>query len=499
MATDINVFTGRRQLFTEYLPEKMRKKSSTAPLLDGNSIPLVIKNVWGDHMQNGIEIEYLTNYYKGQQNILDRTKVVRPDVDNRIVFNHAMAITRDIVGYTFGKPIRYVHRVKESQVNVVDLNAMVEAEDKFTSDQELATCASICGTAYRGVFMDAYGVEDDIPFSIVTLNPVTTFVVYSSEIGHAPVLACTFFEVKPTAEHTGKHVYIIYTHENTYRYETSGQAFGNLTSADLKDTIPNPLDEISIIEYPNNAYRIGDWEMAKTLLDSINIVGSDSVNELEQTVNSILVAINCELTPEAKTSIKNDKMASIVSTKDMPADLKYLAPALDGGTTEQLRSFLMTQLRLVVGIPSRDGTSSGGDTGDSVYLRDGFQDLEVVARTKETFFKRSERNTLKIIVKLCQITDNLLSGLLTRNVDIKFTRNMTDNILNKATAISTLHATQVLDPTDTLAIVGITSEPDDLVKRGDAYWKAHAEVIEPVDTTKTLSPDNEKMKTKVDR
>ena len=102
MSITTHVYTGRRQLFTEYLPEKMRKPNSTAPLLDGTTVPTVIKNVWGDHMQNGIEIEYLINYYKGRQDILDREKVVRPDVDNRVVFNHAMAITRDIVGYTFG-------------------------------------------------------------------------------------------------------------------------------------------------------------------------------------------------------------------------------------------------------------------------------------------------------------------------------------------------------------------------------------------------------------
>lgn len=348
--------------------------------------------------------------------------------------------------------------------------------------------------------MDAYGVEDDIPFSIVTLDPVTTFVVYSSEIGHAPVLACTFFEVAPTPERTGKHVYLIYTHEAVYRYETTGQAFGTLEPSDLKSVVLNPLDEIPVVEYPNNSYRIGDWEMAKTLLDSINIVGSDSVNELEQSVNSILVAINCELDENAKKGIKNDKMASILSSKELPASLDYLAPELDGGTTDQLRSFLMEQLRLVVGIPSRDGRSGGGgDTGDSVYLRDGFQDLEVVARTKETFFKRAERNTLKLVVKLCQKADNLLTGLMTRDVDIKFTRNMTDNILNKSTAISTLHATQILDPVDVLSIVGITSEPDDLVKRGEVYWEDHREVAEPVADPKLTKPQDEKLKTKVDR
>jgi hypothetical protein len=161
----------------------------------------------------------------------------------------------------------------------------------------------------------------------------------------------------------------------------------------------------------------------------------------------------------------------------------------------------MEQLRLVVGIPSRDHRSGGGgDTGDSVFLRDGYQDLEVVARTKETFFKRAERNTLKLIVKLCQISDGLLKGLATRNVDIKFTRNMTDNVLNKANAIAILHGTQTLDPVDVLSIVGITSEPDDLVKRGEKYWENKTvEVPTPENEIKLTHPEDESLKQKVDR
>ena len=48
--------------------------------------------------------------YHGQQDILTRVKEVRPDINNTIVFNNAMAITRDIVGYTFGKPVRTSYR-----------------------------------------------------------------------------------------------------------------------------------------------------------------------------------------------------------------------------------------------------------------------------------------------------------------------------------------------------------------------------------------------------
>ena len=498
-------FTGRRQLFTDYLPNRMRRDGDTSPILDEESIPTIIKNVWDDVMTNGVETQYLLEYYKGKQDILDRNKVVRPDVDNRVVFNHAMAITRATVGYTFGKPIRYVHRKDTAREGVSELNLLVEAEDKFTSDQELAIYASVCGTGYRGVFADTYGVEDDIPFSVVTLDPVTTFIVYSTEIGHPPVLACTFYETPPSLTHGNKYVYLVYTHDYIYRYEIDSCSVGILSSADLVgEPIQNILGEIPIVEYPNNAFRIGDWEIAKPLLDAINVVGSDSVNDLEQYVNSILVAVNVELDAEGKRSIQDDKIVSIKSDKDLPAELKYISEQLDVGSAQELREFLIDQLGVIVGVPSRTDSSSGGDTGDAVYLRDGFQDLEIVARNKETFFKRAERNTLKLIVNLLtkKHYDPLISNLKTKDIDIRFSRNMTDGILAKANAISIMSGAQIFDPVDILSLVNISTEPDDLAKRGEDYWSKKTEADstnEDADSDNTTDLKDELLNRTTDR
>lgn len=471
------VFTGRRQLFTDFLPNFMRTKDATGPVLNETTIPDVIKAVWGNHMLNVQDIQYLMKYYQGEQDILTRTKEVRPDIDNQVVFNNAMAITRDIVGYTFGKPIRYAHRKVEGMGTVGELNEMVEAEDKFSNDQEVAMFSSICGTAYRGIFSDAYGIEDEVPFSIVTLEPENTFIVYSSEIGNAPVLACTYYEATGSTFDKKRYVYLIYTHDFTYRYEVDGCNLGELAPVNLVGKpSDNPLKAIPIVEYPNNRWRIGDWEMAKTLLDAINKVGSDCVNDLEGFVNSLLVGINIDMKDVKQEDLNASKIISFPSLKELPADLKYIAQQSDAESTENLRNYLLDQMRIIVGLPSiESGGASGGDTGDAVYLRNGFDRLETVARMKETFFKRSERMTLRLILGISQVNKELL-GLKARDVDIKFTRSNTDNLLNKSNALSILHGTKIFDPVDAISLVGMTTAPDELMKKGEVYWKAHPEV-----------------------
>lgn len=488
---------GRKQLFTEYLPNHMRPKSSTAPLLDETTIPKILEEAWNDISITQGEIQYLLDYYRGDQDILERVKEVRPDVDNRVVFNHALAITRDIVGYTFGKPIRYVPRSDKARRAVSELNKMVEAEDKYSSDQELATYASICGTSYRGVFPDAYGLEDEVPFTLTTLDPRNTFVIYSSEIGHPPVMAGVFYSI-PSRELSGERfVYLIYTHDYIYRYENDGALVGVIEPSDLVYSQINILGEIPIVEYPNNVFRLGDWEIAKELLDAINVVGSDSVNDLQQFVHSLLVAVNVELNDTHKKDIQENKLVSIVSSKELPAELKYISEQLDAGSAQELRDWLLEQMRLIVGIPSRDARGGGGgDTGDAVYLRDGFQQLEIVARTKETFFKRAERATLRLLVSLAQ-KEGQLKKLAVKDIDIRFSRNMTDGILSKANAISILHSTNVLDPTDVLSLVGVTTEPDELVKRGELYWKDEPKKDDV--KVKEITPNDPQLLRKTDR
>jgi hypothetical protein len=62
------------------------------------------------HSFNKNEIEYLYNYYKGKQPILDRIKEIRPEINNKIVENRANEIVTFKVSYSFGKPIQYINR-----------------------------------------------------------------------------------------------------------------------------------------------------------------------------------------------------------------------------------------------------------------------------------------------------------------------------------------------------------------------------------------------------
>ena len=284
---------------------------SNHDVITDDNVISVMNHALKTHRENRRDIEFLMDYYKGDQAILKREKQVRPDINNQVVINYAQQTTRDIVGYTFGKPITYTQRKAEKREVIRLLNDYVETEDKATSDQELATYCSICGVGYRGVFPDIDDSDlDDVRFRLITLDASNTFVVYSTQIAHEPVLGCHSY--KKQVGDDVVVVYEVYTSNTYYRFESPNDVYV-LTSSDLKESYPHILGQVPIVEYTNNQFRIGHWEMALSLLDAINLLGSDSVNDVEQFVNSILVATNAEFDTEAIESIKTHKMVSLVA------------------------------------------------------------------------------------------------------------------------------------------------------------------------------------------
>ena len=468
------VMMGRKKIMTNYINSDQVKDGMNGYIvLNENNMHTALTYAMKVHRENARQIKYLMDYYKGQQEILKRVKEIRPDVDNRVVINYAQSFTRDIIGYTFGKPMQYIIRkgddtIKEEIKNISDY---VELADKSTSDQEKATTASICGISHRGVFMNKnYEEEDESPFAYMDLDSENTFVAYSSQIGGKEVFACTFM-TSPKEDGNQYTIYTVYTTEKVYLYKTNG-----LSDVITKDNLiagypkPNPLG-ICIVENENNQFRMGHWETALSLMDAINKTASDSVNDVEQFVNAILVAVNAEFTEETMNQVKANKFAQIKSPQGLNADLKYIQGQLDGSSVEQLRQYLEDCLRVVVGIPDRKTRGGGGgDTGDAVKLRDGWADMEVVARTTEKFNKKSEKKELKIILKILK-TLKLVEKTSMINIDMKYPRNKTDNLLSKAQAMSTLHGMKFMAPEDVLEIGDITTDNAEVVTRGEKYWK----------------------------
>ena len=440
-----------------------RRKIYTELEVNEENIKQILKNALAIHNVNVLEMEKLINYYLGKQEILNRVTPYSTEVNNKIIINYAQSIVRDIVGYTFGKDIEYVQRKSELIGDVEELTAILQYEDVSLVDIATATYASICGVGYQCTLpSDDYLDETpEVGIKIGQLDPRKTFVVRSYDFKNPIVLACTYYKTDRDT------VYKIYDKE----YRTT------IINDEIVEHELHGLSGIPITEYENNEFLLGDFETAITILDALNKVASDSVNDVENFVQSLLVLINSTLgdtkeeREETRDNIKRNRLLEIKSPQGLQADAKYITQQLNPETTSELREYLEESLWKIIGIPDRKTRGGGGgDTGDAVKLRDGWADIEVVARNKEKYFRKAKKQQLGIAIELLKVIDKISDKLTVKDIDIKFSRNKSDNLLTKTQAYSVLNSTKTLNPVDALEMVDITTNVNEVIRRGEKYW-----------------------------
>lgn len=375
------------------------------------------------HRQNAEEIDYLYNYYLGNQPILYRIKTIRPEINNMVVQNTAFFIVETKTADIASEPIQYVLRGtdKKKSEEISFLNSLMESEDKAYSDICLARWRSICGTSYRFVANDdgRSSVLDETDFRIEVLDPRETFVVYYNN--NIPA-----YSVQITKNEKNKTVYFAYTRDTWY--EISGN---NIVS---KGT--NGFLAVPVIEYPNNENRLSDIEVTISISDSINDIAANRADGIEGFVQSFIKFVNCEMDADKFKELRQSGAFIVKSNNgDNKADVDIMSSELNQEQTQVAIDDLFNKLLVIQGIANREG-NTGGDTGKATEIRNGWVDSERRAELSEPAFKKAEKEFLRLI--LHKLSVDKQTTLKISDVEIKISRSKMDNMLTKAETLRIL-------------------------------------------------------------
>ena len=452
--------------------------------ITAENVVTVLEEAMKLHEKNRGEIEYLWKYFKGEQPILQRSKEVRPEICNKIVENRANEIVSFKVGYLCGEPIQYVGRNTDDAVTqgVSTLNEYMFLVDKPALDQEVVEWGMICGTANRMVLAnDTYDAEsDEAPFEMYTLDPRDSFVVYSNDVKRRRMLG-----VKYNTDAFGKKTFSAYT-DTLYFLIEDGK---------VKEVGANGLGFEPIIEYPANNARLGSFEIVLPLLDAINNIESNRMDGIEQFVQAFVKFINCDITQEDFEALKSLGAIKVKSVDGQQADVDIVTNELNQQQTQTLKDDAYQAVLTICGMPNRNGGSSTSDTGSAVLLRDGWSLAESRAKDSELMFKRSEKETLRLVLKLCSGLADLKLGL--KDIDMKFTRRNYDNIQSKSQVLVSMLQQPKIHPLLAFSHCGLFSDPESAYTMSNEYYEEQMAKWEPVevDETDDVSEENADVQT----
>lgn len=124
----------------------------------------------------------------------------------------------------------------------------------------------------------------------------------------------------------------------------------------------------------------------------------------------------------------------------------------------------------IAGIPSKNDKASGGDTGQARLLGEGWTMADERAKQDEQAFKQSEKDMLKLVLTICKgLTASEIKTLTLKNIDIKFTRNKSDNMLVKSQSLQNMLEAGVA-PSVAFNVSGLFSDSTDVVTQSMAFY-----------------------------
>ena len=445
-----------------------------AEITEKNIISVVSK-AYMEHQKNVADETYLFEYVRGNQTILGREKKIRPELNATVVENNAAKIVDVHLGYCFSNPITFVQRAKveptkrqqkklfgflkknDDDGNVDDLkiamlNKMMQEQSKSAKDIALGRNLFICGVAYQ-MALPNRNKNQFSPFNIVVPNPMTTFVVYSNDVYREPVLGCTYSihddgTISLTA-YSKRFCYTIERELETSEFEIK------------KQIVPNVLGAIPIVEFQLND-RMGIFERVIPLLDTINLVDSDRVNDIMQHVQSLLWMHNCLVDSEGKKNlVDGDGVIMTKSNGDgKEAKITYLNETLNQSEIQKFVDHLNSQVEEITSTPSWQEASGGSTTG-AMQLSNGWQCLEISAKTVEQLFTEPEKELIAVAIGIIKADRRPYDGLKDieiADIEIRFCRTKTYDLVSKTNALVALLNAGV-DGLTAFNTVGLFTDP----------------------------------------
>lgn len=453
---------------------------NTSPLLLGRRMiytnrriitPANVINELGNalavHAMNAGEIDYLYDVYRGKQNVLNKEKITRPEINNKVLVNEANAIVTFKTASLLAGPIQYVSAGNDGNLSdrIYRLNEYMRAEDKETKDKELADWMHICGVGAKIVLPDSAAVEDGSPVDFYTLDPRRAFVVYYSGISRRRQMG-----VIVQMDDDGEVYYSVYT--DSFYCEVKNGEFKTAPIDHYYGSVP-------VIEYQANIARLGAFEVVLSILDQINMLESNRADSIQDFVNAYDVFQNCEVDEDTYKELSQGGRAINVKTvvQGMEAKVYRVASELDQTGVQTNIDDLTEKYLTICGMPNRNGGSSTSDTGQATIYRDGWAEAESRAKDTETMWKRSEREFLRLVLRICDANEDpdLRLDLKLSDIRPEFTRKNYAGLQTKVQVLCQMLSNEHVHPKIAWETSGVEADSERAYLLSEQYYQEQKE------------------------
>lgn len=421
-----------------------------------------------EHNSRKIRSDY--NKYCLDHDILFK---VRPhddtDVNNIVVIPALKSIVDWKTGYVFGNPIKYAQSKSIDTDDIHYLNKYVRNACQRSVDKEVGKWAYATGVGYYFIEpkSEDFDIESEAPYEIYCRPADTCAKVYSAFGANKALfdmLFTTYEEVISGTQKQTVKVLDVYTPDMLYTFEKRQLNKFELTNAQERGL----YNKLPLVEKRWNTDGIGIVAMGESMQNAIDKLISNGLDNIEDVVNEIFVYKNVNLgttTEEQKKNHTAMKKNGAVVLNTPPgssnaASLETISPKMSLSEIHEMFSIINSSFHSSIGVPMEiSETNSGGTTKQGSEVANGYDNAYDRAIDDINTFIKADTELLEKIMWICKNTEgNKMDNLAPSEIEIKYSLNLTDNMLTKSQSYGTF--IQTMPPAMALRFCRLSNDPE---------------------------------------
>lgn len=392
-------------------------------------------------------------------------------INNKLANDYFGEIVDTKVGYLFGSPVVYGY--DKGAPGYAAIAAQIERFKKINNldliNGEVCKFAAMGGYDAMLAYIDKEGQE-----RVMRIDPWEAVIISKTSYTE-PEYGLVYYKTwddKARAE--------FYNGEDKYIFE--GADFENLLEISNK---PHMFKYCPLVGIPNNAELQGDGDKVFTLIDAFDRALSDMNNEIEQYRLAYMIFVGYE--PDEETLAQMIKTGALfIPTSEDGEKIDWLVKELNPAYVDSHLDRLEANItRFAKHVNFTDAAFGSDITGPAMRYK------LFALETKSKFFERQHEAAMlhlfKVIGSAWQTKGMAFDYAL---VDLKYTRNIPVNIVDEATAATTLMAiTSKRTALGTLSMVNDVDEEMERIKQ-EAEEMIDLDNIDDEDDDTNNDPEN---------
>ena len=325
--------------------------------------------------------KYTTNedYFYGKHKILQRTFDDKSKPNNQVMCNIPKYIVQVRTGFFSSSPLTLE---SENPEYLKDIRKVLEYNDFKQIFNQLDTYCSIYGHSFLVMYMNEEG-----RISFTAQNPTDWIYVRDNSLEQKPKFAIRYYAWWDDVENMQMYDIELYTDKEIINYEGS--------PVDLKEVgrRPHYFNGLPIIEFMENESRQGSYENVISLIDTYELMLSDTANTINYFSDCYLVLTGMQETQaEDIARMKNDRVLLVPEG----CEASFLTKDVSENYNENMLKRLQEQIFVVACTPLlSDSSFSSNSSGVAIQFK--LFSMEKSVQLKENIFRAGFNRMFNLI------------------------------------------------------------------------------------------------------